>query len=455
MAISYVGQGANAGTTVTIPSHQIGDLIFIFAYRSDSSIPPGTPTAGGTVPTWTLITSAGGSTNSSNLRYAVATATNTTSGTWTNATEIICLVYRGVKRPGDFATRVATDNTIGYPALTLDRTNNTSWVVGFGASRSATDVEQAPTGMTNRASTGTEAAGHDTNGTVSSWSLQTVTVNQTTGTRGHTVELRDAALVETQTVGTFTLTGNNATFTKTRDLNPVTGTFTLTGNNAILTRTGGNELLAIVGTFGLTGNQVSLTHSHVLTCDTGTFNFTGNNVTLTKAAAASLNALVGIFTLTGNSVTLAKTSNQYAPNNQGLIEVLIDLKSIMSGETVYAVAGFTAECFETVTQGQALYSRSSDGKVGLAIANSTEDKANVIGFAQTSKLVGEIVRVLIVGILPTSGLSPGRIYYLSATTNGGISITPPNVAGQYVTRVGEAVTTGQLVVQLEPPIQLY
>jgi hypothetical protein len=147
--------------------------------------------------------------------------------------------------------------------------------------------------------------------------------------------------------------------------------------------------------------------------------------------------------------------NPYPPNNQGLTEVLIDLKSTMAGRTVYAVAGFNAECFEAVTQGQALYARLSDGKIGLAIANSTEDKANVVGFAQTSKLAGEVVRVLIVGVLPTSGLSPGALYYLSATTNGGISTIPPTAAGHYVTRVGEAATSSELIVQLEPPIQLH
>lgn len=144
----------------------------------------------------------------------------------------------------------------------------------------------------------------------------------------------------------------------------------------------------------------------------------------------------------------------YEPNAQGLTEALIDLKSTMAGKTVYSVAGFQAEAFEAVSQGQALYSRASDGKVGLAVANSTEDLATVVGFAQTSKLAGQQVRVLIVGVLATSGLDPGDIYYLSATTPGAITITPPSNAGQYVTRVGEASSSAELIIQLEPPVLL-
>lgn len=144
----------------------------------------------------------------------------------------------------------------------------------------------------------------------------------------------------------------------------------------------------------------------------------------------------------------------YAPNNEGLTEVLIDLKSTMAGKTVYSVAGFQALAFENVNQGEALYARASDGKVGRAIANDTFDKANVVGIAQTTKLAGELVRVLIVGVAPNSGLTPGAIYYLSAASAGAITATPPSVAGHYVTRVGEAASSAELIVQLEPPVQL-
>ena len=51
---------------------------------------------------------------------------------------------------------------------------------------------------------------------------------------------------------------------------------------------------------------------------------------------------------------------------RGLLQVLIDLKIPWQEKPLYAVAGFGALAFENVTQGAALYSRSSDGKVGLS-----------------------------------------------------------------------------------------
>lgn len=143
----------------------------------------------------------------------------------------------------------------------------------------------------------------------------------------------------------------------------------------------------------------------------------------------------------------------YSSNAEGFTQVLIDLKDTMAGKTVYAVAGFGALAFENVTQGAALYSRSSDGKVGLARAAGTLDEATVVGFAQTAKNIGEEVRVLTIGVLATSGLDAGDPFYL-ATGYGGITATPPSTAGQYLVRVGEASTTANLTIQLEPPILL-
>jgi hypothetical protein len=153
-------------------------------------------------------------------------------------------------------------------------------------------------------------------------------------------------------------------------------------------------------------------------------------------------------------MTVVSNYDPYAPNSQGLTEVLMDLKSTIAATIHPAVAGFIAECFEDVSQGQALYSRTSDGKVGKAIANMTEDMATVVGFAQTTKFSGQRVRVLTMGILSTSGLDAGDIYYLSATTAGGISTIPTSTPGHYLTRVGEAALSTQLIIQLEPPIKL-
>ena len=61
---------------------------------------------------------------------------------------------------------------------------------------------------------------------------------------------------------------------------------------------------------------------------------------------------------------------------------------------------------------------------------------------------------IVAGAIANSGLDAGDEYYLSAASAGGIVKTPPSSAGQYVTRVGEAVNTAQLVIRIEPPMLL-
>ena len=152
---------------------------------------------------------------------------------------------------------------------------------------------------------------------------------------------------------------------------------------------------------------------------------------------------------------MAGTSNYtpYAPNSKGFTEALIDLKDTLGGRNVYSVAGFESIAFENVVQGQPLYARSSDGKLGLARAAGNADEARVVGFAQTSKNTGETVRCLVFGNLATSGLDAGELYFLS-TGYGGITSTAPTGSGQYMTRVGEAISGASLHVSLEPPVKV-
>jgi len=146
-----------------------------------------------------------------------------------------------------------------------------------------------------------------------------------------------------------------------------------------------------------------------------------------------------------------KNYQPYSPNNQSLTEVLIDLKDTIATIPAYpGLANFNAIAQTAVSQGQAL-SMNSAGEVKPATVDSfSVDDATVIGFALNTASAGEQVDVLIAGLLPTSGLSAGQTYYLGNT--GSISTTPPSGNDVYVTRVGEAISSGQLAVQIEPPI---
>ena len=155
--------------------------------------------------------------------------------------------------------------------------------------------------------------------------------------------------------------------------------------------------------------------------------------------------------MTANGFTL--TRQPYDHNFGGLVEALIDLKE---GFPTFAPerVGFDATTFEAVSDGDALYMRSSDGKVGKAQADGTLDEAIVVGFADDSAAIDSTVKVLVAGLLDyPNAIDPGDVYFLS-TAAGEISLTAPSAAGQYVTRVGEGATSTEFSIQIEPPILL-
>jgi hypothetical protein len=150
-----------------------------------------------------------------------------------------------------------------------------------------------------------------------------------------------------------------------------------------------------------------------------------------------------------------KDLEPYAANAEGLVAVLEDFRATMPNPIVFKVVGYQALTFEDVTQGNALYIRASDGKVGKARADGTLDEATVFGIAETTKTAGETVRAIVAGQAAVAQtLDAGDIFFVSATTPGLLTKTPPSGSGQFVTRVGEAPNTTELTVQIKRPIRL-
>ena len=54
----------------------------------------------------------------------------------------------------------------------------------------------------------------------------------------------------------------------------------------------------------------------------------------------------------------------------------------------------------------------------------------------------------------SSGLTAGANYFLSATTAGGLTTTPPSTVGQYVVRVGQALSTTTMAINFGFRVQL-
>ena len=156
--------------------------------------------------------------------------------------------------------------------------------------------------------------------------------------------------------------------------------------------------------------------------------------------------------LTANSFTM--TRSPYENNMRGLVDALIDFKE---GFPTFAPlqVGFNATAFQDVTDGDALYMRTSDGQVGKATASDgTSEAAIVVGFANSTVSANSTVKVIVTGLKTLSSLNAGDLFFLSDSTAGAISTSVPSGAGKAITRVGEASTATDLAIHIEPPVLL-
>jgi hypothetical protein len=169
-----VSAGGAAGDSITLGTHQIGDIIVIAAFEQTSLLPD---LGAGFTNITDVLTGAG-----QRVGYLIATSASETSGVWTGAGLIQFQIYRSLT--GDLgigstpATNSALSATMNYPATALD--NGDSWVAAFGGN-SRNDVNLTPpTGMILRSQadigggSGQDSRGFDTDGAVASWNSQDV-----------------------------------------------------------------------------------------------------------------------------------------------------------------------------------------------------------------------------------------------------------------------------------------
>ncbi|QIG66716.1 DUF4082 domain-containing protein [Rhizobium phage RHph_TM16] len=165
MAMTFIG-AATGSTTVTIPAHQAGDLLVVFAFRDGNTTAPTLPTN----VAWQNKTTFSTTSCSARLAYFIATGSGTTSGTWTSATSMIILVYRPTSgfslSLGTQTTATGTTTSFNWPARTAQKTDGTSTMVRFAGHRNTdSDIETGPTGWTQRATrvngTTDEVSAHD------------------------------------------------------------------------------------------------------------------------------------------------------------------------------------------------------------------------------------------------------------------------------------------------------
>lgn len=160
LQLVHVGSGAAAATSIAFAAHQAGDIILIFPYKDGATSQPTVPTAGGTVPAWVTVDAPVGSNLNAGGGYRfVATASTTTSGTWTGATGIGYTIWRNQAASaigGHAASGGAGTNTTVAPAVTQLDTGGTAALIHFIGHRTVAGWGAAPTGYTQRASVATE-----------------------------------------------------------------------------------------------------------------------------------------------------------------------------------------------------------------------------------------------------------------------------------------------------------
>jgi len=194
MSITRVGTQTASATTLTVPTTQAGDIVIMGAMHSGATTAVTVP-AGWISPV--AKTNATATALSGRIAYRYATGASTPSGTWTNASQLICAVYRpsanNTIRVGAAASNSSTTATVNFPALTLgDNFSGNDWIIGFVAASNATQtLTVAPSGMTNVTSivATSQAALHDTNGGVSSWSSTNANVVGAGNTVSFSLEL--------------------------------------------------------------------------------------------------------------------------------------------------------------------------------------------------------------------------------------------------------------------------
>jgi hypothetical protein len=147
------------------------------------------------------------------------------------------------------------------------------------------------------------------------------------------------------------------------------------------------------------------------------------------------------------------------------------IEQLQAGDTLDAVVSEVDVISKTNGSGGAIV-------IGTPVtvkANSDVDKAqaNALGTIQVVGLVRDVsIAAAASGLVQTGGvlaattgqwdavagttggLTPGSVYYLDAATAGKITATAPTTGGQFVVKIGTALSATELMIELEAPIKL-
>lgn len=140
-----------------------------------------------------------------------------------------------------------------------------------------------------------------------------------------------------------------------------------------------------------------------------------------------------------------------------LVLVSGEIQQLQSGDSLSGNIGLTALTngdAATALIGEIMYISAADTVIkAKANASGTTDAAFFANSASTAAAaVGDFQSSGVLAGL--SGLTAGATYYLSAATAGAMTTTPPSSTGQYVVRLGKALSTTEFLINIERAILL-
>ena len=325
--ITYVANASATGNSITLPAGwAAGDMALVFAVRDGSFTAPTVPGTFTSINTPTSGYSSGGfQAQSASLAYRIL-QTGDVSFTFSNASKIEVLVLHGTATINPIAKNVtngasSASNTLNYAALT-GTTLTSSWIVGFGGHRSATNVNAATAGsMTIRsASTVTSLGMHSLTGVTSFSSTNWSTVNTSYNWVTSVVEVLE--YVQPLYFRSAAATGNwNATTTWEQSADnstwvPASRTPTST-DNAITILNGHN----VTVTASVTADELTVNSGGTLTINSGQ-TLTVANGTGTDLNVAGTVVNSGTITISGGAASSFTATGTYQhAQNGGAIPV--------------------------------------------------------------------------------------------------------------------------------------
>lgn len=212
MTISFVGSASAEATSVTLPAHQAGDLILIFAGRTGSTGAPSIPAG------WRFAaqSSASGTTPpaiAASMGWKIAASAAETSGTWTSASMVLAVVLRddaNLLVIGGIGKSTGLSTTVNYQPLLANsgqsiqgmRWTSSYILLPVMATSNTSDIDTAPTASTSKivslaGTAAIEMAIHRTNAEVASFANTNYTANESVRYATWTIEILDTGYAKT------------------------------------------------------------------------------------------------------------------------------------------------------------------------------------------------------------------------------------------------------------------